>query len=281
MVKKKKTLRLHLREIIFDVSSPAGQAFDILLAILIFFSVLLVMLDSVPKYGVLYRSTFDFLEWIISGLFTIEYGLRLWTSKKTSRYALSFFGLIDLVALLPSYIGLFFFITPSFMFMRSLRLLRIFRILKLSRYTKASSNLLLSLRASKAKISVFLFSVLMIVFVVGALMYIIEGPEHGFTSIPRSIYWAIVTLTTVGYGDISPATPLGQFFACVVMILGYGVLAVPTGIVSAEMVKQDKTDPLQQRSNSCPHCNQPILFSNAKYCPYCGKLLYSLPTSLE
>ncbi|MCK9342578.1 MAG: ion transporter [Massilibacteroides sp.] len=280
MVKKKKTLRLHLREIIFGVSTPAGQAFDILLAILILFSVLLVMLDSVPKYGILYRSTFDHLEWIISGFFTIEYGLRLWTSKKTSQYAFSFFGLIDLVALLPSYIGLFFFITPSFMFMRSLRLLRIFRILKLSRYTKASSNLLLSLRASRAKISVFLFSVLMIVFVVGALMYIIEGPEHGFTSIPRSIYWAIVTLTTVGYGDISPATPLGQFFACVVMILGYGVLAVPTGIVSAEMVKQDKTNQ-QQHSISCPYCDQLILSSNAKYCPYCGKLLHPSPTSLE
>ena len=280
MAKKKKNLRLHLREIIFGVSTPAGQAFDILLALLILFSVLLVMLDSVPKYGVLYRSTFDYLEWIISGIFTIEYGLRLWTSKKTSLYALSFFGLIDLVALLPSYIGLFFFITPSFMFMRSLRLLRIFRILKLSRYTKASSNLLLSLRASRAKISVFLFSVLMIVFVVGALMYIIEGPEHGFTSIPRSIYWAIVTLTTVGYGDISPATPLGQFFACVVMILGYGVLAVPTGIVSAEMVKQDKTNQ-QQHSISCPYCNQSILSTNANYCPYCGQLLHPSPTSLE
>lgn len=285
-------LRNWLREVVFGIATPIAKGFDILLIVLIVFSIILVMLESVKAVDYQYNSIFYIFEWIITGLFTLEYLIRVWISPRRWNYIFSFFGIIDLLSILPSFISLFLITTKAFVVIRSMRLIRIFRILKLSRYTQASQILLSSLRASRAKIAVFLSAVLILVIIVGTFMYIIEGPEHGFTSIPKSIYWTIVTLTTVGYGDISPMTPLGQFVASFVMVLGFGVIAVPTGIVSADIAyqnskrKQDLKDHSQDHPETeedtteishfdkkkCSHChagNQP---EGAIYCYHCGKL---------
>lgn len=276
------TLRNWLRGVVFGITTPIAKGFDIALIFLIIFSILLVMLESVVSVDTQFRNLFYAFEWIITGLFTLEYIIRIWISRKRWNYIFSFFGLIDLLSILPSFIGLFLISTKALVVIRSMRLIRIFRILKLSRYIKASHILISSLRASKAKIAVFLSAVLILVIIIGTLMYIIEGPEHGFTSIPKSIYWTIVTLTTVGYGDISPITPLGQFVASFVMILGFGVIAVPTGIVSADIALQNtkrKKDEdhsinlFHPTDRICSHCHTSGQPKDAIYCYHCGKLL--------
>lgn len=269
-----------LSEIIFGVSTPAGRAFDVVLIVFIVLSILMVILESVPTYHAKYGKIFYIVEWIITIFFTIEYILRIWIIGRPSRYIFSFYGIIDFLSILPSFLGLYFNKTHSLAVIRGLRLLRIFRILKLNRYTTASSILIRALRASTTKIFVFLFAVLMIVVIIGTLMYLIEGSASGFTSIPIGIYWSIVTLTTVGYGDISPATPLGQFLASVVMILGYGIIAVPTGIVTAELSSQrhptgeEQTHSEQDTgSTKCPECHTNGHPKTAHYCQHCGTRL--------
>lgn len=264
--------RHRLHEIIFEADTKTGKIFDIVLLVLIVISVMLVMLESIEEYRVDYGLWFDRAEWVITIFFTIEYLLRLLCVYKPSRYAFSFFGVIDLVSVLPSYVELLFGMTNYFMAVRAMRLVRVFRIFKLAKFLDESNSLMAALRASRAKITVFLTFVIMMVIVIGSIMYFVEGGQSsGFSSIPRSIYWAIVTLTTVGYGDIAPTTSLGQFFAAIVMIMGYGVLAVPTGIVSSEMTKQS---PLQQLSTqACKACLKEGHDKDALFCKYCGSLL--------
>lgn len=264
--------RHRLHEIIFEADTKLGKVFDITLLVLIVISILLVMLESITAYREVYGVWFDRAEWVITIFFTIEYALRLICVYKPSRYALSFFGIIDLVSVLPSYLELIFGMTNYFMAVRAMRLVRVFRIFKLAKFLDESNSLMAALKASQAKITVFLTFVIMMVIVIGSIMYFVEGGQSsGFTSIPRSIYWAIVTLTTVGYGDIAPTTALGQFFAAIVMILGYGVLAVPTGIVSAEMVQQKPSD--QTSTQACKACLKEGHDKDALFCKYCGSLL--------
>ena len=227
--------RLKMHEVIYEADTFAGKLFDIVLLILILLSIIVVLLESVPEYRSVYGRLFNQLEWGFTLLFTIEYFARMICINKPMKYIVSFYGIIDLLSILPTYIGLFISGSHSLMVIRALRLMRVFRILKMGEFLNESQKLLDSLRTSKQKILVFLLSILTIVIILGTVMYIIESPESGFTSIPRSIYWAIVTLTTVGYGDIAPITPLGQFIASIVMILGYAIIAVPTGIVTNEM----------------------------------------------
>lgn len=274
--KSVKRFKAKLSEIIFGVSTPAGRAFDVVLIIFIILSILMVILESVPSYHAKYGKFFYIAEWVITTFFTIEYILRVWIIDRPSRYIFSFYGIIDFLSILPSFLGIYFNKTHSLAVIRGIRLLRIFRILKLNRYTTASTILIRSLRASTTKISVFLFAVIMIVVIIGTLMYLIEGAESGFTSIPTSIYWSIVTLTTVGYGDISPITPLGQFLASVVMILGYGIIAVPTGIVTAEIANRkelspdSKTETKEFEGRECPECGTRGHRKTARYCYHCG-----------
>lgn len=267
------TLRNSLREVVFGITTPIARGFDIVVIFLIVFSIILVMLESVVSIDKQFGNIFYVFEWIITGLFTLEYMIRVWISPKRWNYVFSFFGIIDLLSILPSFMSLFLVTTKAFVVIRSMRLIRIFRILKLSRYTKASQILLSSLKASRAKIAVFLSAVLILVIILGTFMYFIEGPEHGFTSIPKSIYWTIVTLTTVGYGDISPMTPLGQFLASLVMILGFGVIAVPTGIVSADIASQNTKRKYDLENKECSHCHAANQPKDAIYCYHCGKLL--------
>lgn len=264
--KPEATWRGKLHEIIFEAETPAGRVFDVILISAIVLSVIVVILDSVQRYqerfgGILYTA-----EWFFTILFSLEYILRLASVRKPWRYSLSFFGVIDLLAILPTYASLFFPGVQYLLTVRILRLLRIFRILKLSEYISEAQLLTSALRASARKIGVFLLAVLSMVTVIGSLIYVIEGEENGFKDIPTSIYWAIVTLTTVGYGDISPKTALGQFFASIVMILGYGIIAVPTGIVTVELSKATgKTS-----TRSCPACATEGHDADAVFCKYCG-----------
>ena len=227
------------------------------------------MLESIAGVRFKYHNILVISEWVITGIFTIEYFLRIIIVKKPLRYMTSFYGIIDFLAVIPTYLGLFIISYQSLIVIRVLRLLRVFRILKLTRYSVAGRGLTRALWASRAKISVFLFSVVLIVIIVGTLMYLIEGEKSGFNSIPKSIYWSIVTLTTVGYGDISPATPLGQFLAGLVMILGYGIIAVPTGIVTAEMIRPSN----KQNTQVCPSCLHDEHDDDAVFCKKCGNLL--------
>ncbi|MBL4560251.1 MAG: ion transporter [Labilibaculum sp.] len=259
-----------LYEIIFEADTKTGKIFDVSLLIVILLSILLVVLESVPSIERDYHHLLKISEWIITGIFSLEYILRIWIVKKPKAYIFSFYGIIDLLSVLPSYLALVAAGTHGFMVIRALRLLRIFRILKLNRYIKEGAIIVRALRKSRIKISVFLFAVLTMVIIIGTIMYLIEGGENGFTSIPRGIYWAVVTLTTVGYGDISPATPLGQFFASVVMIIGYAIIAVPTGIVTAELTKQSSKN---NSTQVCPHCLADDHVEDALYCYQCGKKL--------
>ena len=229
------SLRAQMYEVIFGNDTGPGKFFDVVLIVAILLSILTIMLESVQSLSSDYSAWFVGLEWFFTGIFTVEYALRIWSVEKPSRYTFSFFGLIDLLSVIPTYLSLFAPGGQVLVVIRILRVMRVFRVLKLGRYMGAASVLSTALRASRFKISVFLLAVLNIVVVVGSLMYLIEGAESGFTSIPRGIYWGIVTLTTVGYGDIAPATPAGQMLASVVMILGYAIIAVPTGIVTAEI----------------------------------------------
>jgi voltage-gated potassium channel len=253
-------------KIIFESETPSGKLFDVLLLIFIVVSIIAVALESVDSVREKFGLPLRIVEWIITITFTLEYILRILVVNKPWKYITSFYGIIDLLAILPTYIGLFISGAAGLMVIRALRLLRIFRILKLNRYTNAALILRDAIRASLTKISVFLFAILMVVIIVGTIMYLIEGEEHGFNNIPTSIYWAIVTLTTVGYGDIAPETVTGQFIASLVMILGYGIIAVPTGIVTAEVISSRKV----RSEQVCPNCLHEDLGRNEHYCHHCG-----------
>jgi voltage-gated potassium channel len=263
--------RLKLYEIVFEADTPAGRTFDIVLLISIVASVIIVVLESVPAIKQRFGPELRIVEWFFTIIFTLEYLARLWTVPYKKKYVFSFFGIIDLLSVLPTYLGFFFAGAQSLMVIRSLRLLRIFRIFKLSRYIGEGQHLARAMKASQHKIIVFLLTVLTSVIIFGTLMYMIEGPNNGFSSIPKSIYWAIVTMTTVGYGDIAPQTALGQTLASVIMILGYGIIAVPTGIVSAEMVQIKAREKLT--TQVCPHCIKEGHDKDATFCKYCGGAL--------
>jgi len=270
---RQKTIRQKLYEIIYEADTPAGKWFDIGLLLLILFSIIVVILESVESYNLQYGHFFDTAEWTVTIIFTIEYLLRIWTIKKPSAYIFSFFGIIDFLSTIPKYIAFFFAGANILIALRALRLLRVFRILKLSPFVGESQGLMKSLKASRAKISVFLLAVLILTIILGTIMYMVEfGQGSGFNNIPKSMYWAIVTLTTVGYGDIAPVTPLGQFIASIIMILGYGILAVPTGIVSAEYSRQ-KDRKTHLNSQVCSNCHATDHKDGAQYCYECGHSL--------
>ncbi len=266
---KNKDWKNKLHEIIYEADTPAGKLFDIVLLIAIVASIILVMLESVDSIHTKYDAFLDISEWIITILFTIEYFARIISIKRPSRYIFSFYGIIDLLSTLPKYLAIIFTGTHSLVALRALRLLRVFRILKLARFIGESNNFIRALKASRAKIGVFLFFVLILCIILGTVMYLIEGGDNGFTSIPRSVYWAIVTLTTVGYGDIAPHTPFGQFVASIIMILGYGIIAVPTGIVTSEMTKAS----IDTNTQSCPNCLHDGHKDDAEFCYNCGTKL--------
>jgi voltage-gated potassium channel len=267
---KKKSLRQLCYEIIFEADTQAGRNFNIILLVSILASVTIIILESVESirhnYGTLLRG----LEWFFTILFTAEYFARVWTVNNQKKYIFSFFGIIDLLAILPVYLAIFFTGAQSILVIRSLRLLRIFRIFKLSRYVGEGQNLVKALKASQHKITVFLVTILTSVVIMGTLMFLVEGPEHGFTNIPTSIYWAIVTMTTVGYGDIAPQTASGQALASLIMIMGYGIIAVPTGIVSAEIIQLGRN---KLTTQVCPHCLKEGHDQDAIFCKYCGETL--------
>ena len=262
------SVRQRLYQVIFESDTRAGRIFDICLLVVIILSVVVVMLDSMIAVRSRFSVELAALEWGLTALFTCEYIARVYCAKDTGKYVFSFFGIIDFLSVLPSYLGLIFGGAHYLMVVRILRMLRIFRIFKLSRYLTEAEVLLKALKASRAKITVFLGTVLTLVVVIGALMYLIEGPANGFTSIPRAIYWSIVTLTTVGYGDIAPRTAVGQFIACIVMILGYGIIAVPTGIVSVELQAATKSMLLPKK---CSDCGLNGHQEDAAYCRRCGQ----------
>ncbi|NJB69567.1 voltage-gated potassium channel [Saonia flava] len=261
-----------LHEVIYGTHTPAGKIFDIALLVLIVYSIIIVMLESVPRFDVKYHSFLNISEWVVTILFSIEYILRIICINKPRKYIFSFFGIVDFLSTIPKYLALFFVGSQYLTAFRALRLLRVFRILKLARFVGESNNLIKALRDSRAKIMVFVFFVLVVSVLLGTLMYIVEGPEHGFNSIPHSVYWTIVTLTTVGYGDISPQTSLGQSIATLIMIIGYGIIAVPTGIVSAQYAsKKEGSNNVDGRS--CPNCGAEIKREDADYCRKCGHKL--------
>lgn len=261
-----------LREIIYEADTPLGKWFDIVLFILIITSVVLVMLESVKEIDAKYHEILLSLEWVITIFFSIEYIARVISIKKPFKYIFSFYGIIDLISTIPLYISYIFAGSQVLLAVRALRLLRVFRILKLVQFLGEASQLTKALKASRAKIAVFIYAVLILSVIMGTVMYLIEDDSAGFTSIPRSIYWAIVTLTTVGYGDIAPQTSLGQLIATIVMILGYGIIAVPTGIVTSEFAKQDGTeeDKIHLNTQSCPTCSSEGHRDNASHCFNCG-----------
>lgn len=269
-----------LAHIVYESDDKASKNFDLVLLILILISVTVVILDSVEEIHADYGGILYGLEWFFTLVFTVEYFFRIWLSNDKPGYVFGFYGLVDLLAILPTYLSLFLFQTQYLTVIRSLRFLRILRILKLPNYIREASTLKDALKNSQTKIQVFVGSVLTIVLVMGSVMYIIEGPESGFTSIPRSMYWAIVTLTTVGYGDIAPITGLGQFVAALIMLLGYAIIAIPTGIVSSEMTaaRFDQKKPQNQKENSsfCPKCGLQNHGSDAEYCKKCGTKLEPL-----
>lgn len=268
----KNAWRARLHKIIYEADSREGKVFDLIIIVAILFSILLVMLESVKELDARYHSFFNISEWVITILFTFEYILRIVSVKKPKAYIFSFYGIIDFLSTIPKYLSLFIGGAHALVALRALRLLRIFRILKLVRFVGATNNLGKALKASRFKIFVFISAVLIICVIIGTLMYLIEGDPSGFTSIPRSIYWSIVTLTTVGYGDIAPQTALGQLLASLVMILGYGIIAIPTGIVGAEMAKEIGQN-IDLNTNACKNCSEGSHKDRAKYCHKCGELL--------
>ncbi|MEM7310991.1 MAG: ion transporter [Planctomycetota bacterium] len=258
-------------EVIFESDTPAGKAFDVALIAAIVASTAAVMLESVAAVSERHGALLQALEWAFTVIFTVEYGLRLLCVGRPARYARSFFGVVDLLAILPTYLSLIVPGAQYLLVIRTLRILRVFRILKLVHYLHEIETLSRALRASMRKIFVFVFAVLVLVVILGSLMYLIEGPEHGFTSIPRGVYWAIVTLTTVGYGDISPQTATGQTLASFIMILGYGIIAVPTGIVTAELTHAGAVRPVS--GQACPQCSAEGHDADAVHCKFCGARL--------
>jgi voltage-gated potassium channel len=278
---KNRDWKSKLHEIIYEADTPAGKLFDIVLLVFILASILLVMLESVNWIDAQYHYWLNLGEWIVTILFTIEYIARIITVKKPLKYILSFYGIVDFLSTVPKYLSLIFMGTHALVALRALRLLRIFRILKLARYLGASNHLTSAIKASRAKISVFLFAVIIAAIIFGTLMYLIEGEENGFTNIPKSVYWCIVTLTTVGFGDIAPQTPLGQLIAAIIMVMGYGIIAVPTGIVSAEYTKSSndsekkkEAEKAKLNTQSCQNCLAENHKDNAEYCYNCGHNLH-------
>ncbi|MDT0646052.1 ion transporter [Zunongwangia sp. F260] len=266
--------KLKLHEVIYEADTPAGKFFDIALLVVILISVALVMLESVPEYFQKYYWQFYVAEWIITIIFTIEYILRIISIRRPKAYIFSFYGIVDLLSTLPSYIGFFIGGANLLFAIRALRLLRIFRILKISRYIGESNKLKEALKNSRPKIIVFLFAVLIVCIIAGTLMHLVEGETGGFTNIPLSIYWCIVTLTTVGFGDIAPVTPLGRFIASFIMITGYGIIAVPTGIVTSEYGRANSAvKNTIKNSQVCPVCNEQDHLDKAEFCHNCGNKL--------
>lgn len=267
-----KSLKDDLYKVVFEADTRLGKVFDVLILILILLSILFVSLESVKSISEKHGTLLFVLEWAITIIFTIEYAVRIYIVRHKFSYIFSYYGLIDLLSILPSYIGIFSTGAHGLVVIRALRLLRIFRVLKLSRYLQDSTIIITALKASRTKISVFLYAVILLVIIIGTVMYLVEGEESGFGSIPEGIYWAIVTLTTVGYGDIAPVTTLGRLIASFVMVLGYGIIAVPTGIVTAEIA----TTSISKKSNLtkvCPECLHEGHESDADYCKKCGNLL--------
>ena len=276
--------RERLHELIFEADTPLGKLFDIILMIMIIASIIVVSLETVDGYARQYGDVFTILEWIFTIFFTIEYVLRLYAVYKPIKYATSFFGVIDLLAILPSYISIFIAGTHSLMIIRALRLLRVFRIFKLGSFLTQGETIVKALKMSRAKIGIFMFFILLSVSILGAVMYLVEGEANsGFDNIPLSIYWAVVTLTTVGYGDIAPVTALGRFISAALMILGYSVIAVPTGIITGDMMKASNEDAENEnnelhshdRTNTqaCRYCSYEGHDDDAKHCKYCGEVL--------
>lgn len=270
---QKKDWKERLHEIIYEADTKEGKLFDIILLVAIIASIVLVMLESIQSIDSKYHDLLNIGEWIITILFTIEYILRIISIKKPLGYIFSFYGIIDLLSTIPKYLSFIVVGSQNLIALRALRLLRVFRILKLTRYVGASNRLIVALKASRAKIAVFLFFIVILCTILGTVMYIVEGEANGFTNIPKSIYWAIVTLTTVGFGDITPQTPLGQLIASAIMILGYAIIAIPTGIVSSEMTKSNQE--LQENTQVCTNCSKDYHKEKAKFCFHCGSLLNS------
>lgn len=263
--------RTRIHTIVFEAETPAGRAFDVALVVVILAAVMATMLESVRGLPPRLHTALVVAEWVFTLLFTIEYGLRLVSVGRPWRYATSFFGIVDLMAVLPTYLSILFPGSQSLLVIRSLRLLRIFRVLKLTRFLSEAQALRRALIESRPKIVVFLATVLVSVSIVGALMYLIEGPENGFTSVPMAMYWAIVTMTTVGYGDISPGTAIGRIVASILMVLGYSLIIIPTGIVSAEMAQQMMRRPIS--TQACPSCSREGHDTDARHCKWCGEML--------
>lgn len=269
-------IRQKINIVIYGTNTRAGRLFDLILLGVILLSVILVMLETVKGFDTKYHQEIIILEWIITIFFTIEYVLRIISIKKPLKYIFSFYGVIDLIATLPMYLSLFLTGTSVLTIVRAFRLIRLFKILNHPQFTGQSTHLMKSLMASRGRIIVFIYFVLISTVFIGSLMYVIEGPEHGFTSIPTSIYWTIVTLTTVGYGDISPGTPLGQFLASFVMVLGYGIIAVPTGIITAEIAlnsKNKRVAAAEENPLICINCGAEDHHLNADFCYHCGNNL--------
>jgi voltage-gated potassium channel len=264
-------LKDRLRIIIFEAETPAGKAFDVVLIACILVSVLAIFFDTIPTVHMRYGGVLNAVEWTFTVLFALEYAVRLWCIERPWRYARSFYGVVDLFGFMPTLVSLVLPGTQYLLGVRILRVLRVFRVLRLFRYVGEAEVLMTAMRNSRRKITVFLITVLSLVVVFGSIMYLVEGEENGFTSIPRSMYWAVVTLTTVGYGDISPATPLGQFIASIVMIMGYGIIAVPTGIVTVQM-----SEAMRRRANTvtCRVCAAEGHREEASFCFRCGSHLH-------
>ncbi len=266
--------QLKLNEIIFGVETPAGRAFDVVLLIAILISIAAVMLESVDKIGNRWGAEIQIVEWTLTLLFTAEYVLRLLCVQHRTRYAFSFYGIIDLLSILPTYLAVFVAGSHSLVVIRGLRLIRIFRILKVVHCMREAELLWIALKATIGKITVFMVVVMTIVLIMGSTMYLIEGAESGFTSIPKSVYWTIVTITTVGYGDIAPQTALGQTLAAIIMLLGYGIIIVPTGMFSVEIINASKEP--NTKDHPCPGCNLLEHDTDALFCKRCGNKLFEV-----
>ncbi|HNU59725.1 MAG TPA: ion transporter [Aquaticitalea sp.] len=264
--------REKIHEIIYGTHTPEGKLFDIILLIAILYSIIIVMMESVKSFDEKYHQFFNISEWVITILFTIEYGLRIISVYRPKKYIFSFYGIVDLLSTLPKYLSFFIMDSQFLAVFRALRLLRVFRILKLIRFVGESNNIVRALNNSRSKIFIFIFFVLIISIILGTIMFLVEGPENGFDSIPHSIYWTIVTLTTVGFGDITPQTAIGQVIASIIMIIGYGIIAVPTGIVTAEYTAT-KNKMANRTDSSCQNCGADVIFSDTKYCRKCGHKL--------
>ncbi|MES9870741.1 MAG: ion transporter [Sedimenticola sp.] len=270
-IDRRNPLRRRAHEVIFEADTPSGKLFDALLLVTILIAIAAVMLESVEAYRIEYGTLLTTVEWVVTLLFTVEYALRLWSVRRPLHYAKSFFGIVDLLSILPTYLSLIFAGSQSLMVIRSIRLLRVFRVFKMARYLGEVISLMHALRATRHKITVFLSMVLALALILGTLMYVVEGEAGGFTSIPAGVYWAIVTLTTVGYGDLAPLTLPGQIIASIGMLLGYSMIIIPIGIFAVEVVKRHGKEPT---SHTCPNCMREGHDSDAIHCKFCGSPLH-------